>query len=52
VETGLGNIAAAGLDTLPGRRRTLHPDQRSLPLAELADVDHVYGYSFIVMNWT
>ncbi|MGH3900207.1 MAG: transposase [Pseudonocardiaceae bacterium] len=30
------------------RRRTLHPDQRALPLAELADA--VYGYSFIVTN--
>jgi hypothetical protein len=32
------------------RRRTLHPDQRALPLAELADADAVYGYSFIVTN--
>jgi len=32
------------------RRRTLHPDQRALPLAELADLDAVYGYSFIVTN--
>jgi hypothetical protein len=32
------------------RRRTLHPDQRSLPLAELAEADAVYGYSFIVTN--
>jgi len=32
------------------RRRTLHPDQRALPLAELAALDHVYGYSFIVTN--
>jgi Transposase DDE domain group 1 len=32
------------------RRRTLHPDQRALPLAELAEVDAVYGYSFIVTN--
>ena len=30
------------------RRRTLHPDQRALPLAELADA--VYGYSFILTN--
>jgi Transposase DDE domain len=29
------------------RRRTLHPDQRALPLAELADADAVYGYSFM-----
>jgi hypothetical protein len=32
------------------RRRTLHPDQRALPLAELAEADTVYGYSFIVTN--
>lgn len=29
------------------RRRTLHPEQRTLPLAELAALDTVYGYSFI-----
>ncbi|MCA1676089.1 MAG: transposase, partial [Actinobacteria bacterium] len=32
------------------RRRTLHPDQRALPITELADADAVYGYSFIVTN--
>jgi hypothetical protein len=32
------------------RRRTPHPDQRTLPLAELATLDQVYGYSFIVTN--
>jgi len=32
------------------RRRTLHPDQRALPITELADADTVYGYSFIVTN--
>jgi hypothetical protein len=32
------------------RRRTLHPDQRALPISELADTDTVYGYSFIVTN--
>jgi hypothetical protein len=32
------------------RRRTLHPQQRALPLAELADADAVFGYSFIVTN--
>jgi hypothetical protein len=32
------------------RRRTLHPDQRALPLAELAEADTVYGYSFILTN--
>jgi len=32
------------------RRRTLHPDQRTLPIEELADTDAVYGYSFILTN--
>jgi len=32
------------------RRRTLHPDQRALPLAELADADAIYGYSFVLTN--
>ena len=30
------------------RRRTLHPDQRTLPLDELAAADTVYGYSFLL----
>ncbi|MGH3818523.1 MAG: hypothetical protein ACRDRE_12305, partial [Pseudonocardiaceae bacterium] len=33
------------------RRRTLHPGQRALPIAELAGLDAVYGYSFIVILW-
>ncbi|GAA4561179.1 IS1380-like element ISCgl4 family transposase [Pseudonocardia xishanensis] len=32
------------------RRRTLHPEQRALPLAELASADAVFAYSFIVTN--
>ncbi|MGH3839079.1 MAG: IS1380 family transposase [Pseudonocardiaceae bacterium] len=32
------------------RRRTLHPDQRVLPLDELAGADAIYGYSFILTN--
>jgi hypothetical protein len=32
------------------RRRTLHPDQRALPIIELAGADAVYGYSFILTN--
>ena len=32
------------------RRRTLHPDQRALLLDELAEVDGVFAYSFIVTN--
>ncbi len=45
--------AAAGQvspDPRSRRRRTLHPDQRALPLAELVDADTVYGYSFILTN--
>jgi hypothetical protein len=37
-----------GADPRARRRRTLHPEQRALPIAELADT--VYGYSFIVTN--
>jgi Transposase DDE domain group 1 len=46
------NVAngAVSADPRARRRRTLHPDQRALPLAELADLDAVYGYSFIVTN--
>ena len=47
VEPGAGQVSA---DPRARRRRTLHPDQRALPLAELAEVDAVYGYSFIVTN--
>jgi len=32
------------------RRRTLHPGQRALPIAELAGADAIYGYSFILTN--
>jgi hypothetical protein len=32
------------------RRRTLHPDQRVVPIAELAEADAVYGYSFLVTD--
>jgi Transposase DDE domain group 1 len=45
-----GQVSA---DPRARRRRTLHPDQRALPLAELVELgelDAVYGYSFIVTN--
>jgi hypothetical protein len=42
-----GQVSA---DPRSRRRRTLHPDQRTLPLDELAAADAVYGYSFIVTN--
>jgi hypothetical protein len=32
------------------RRRTLHPDQRALPIPELARADAIYAYSFILTN--
>lgn len=31
-------------------RRTLHPDQRTLPLDELAAADAIHAYSFILTN--
>ena len=42
-----GQVSA---DARSRRRRTLHPDQRALPIAELVEADAVYGYSFIVTN--
>ena len=32
------------------RRRTLHPDQRALPIPELAQQPAIYAYSFIMTN--
>ena len=32
------------------RRRTLHPDQRALPIPELAQASTIYAYSFILTN--
>jgi len=32
------------------RRRTLHPEQRALPIADLAGADAIYAYSFAVTN--
>jgi Transposase DDE domain group 1 len=42
-----GQVSA---DPRARRRRTLHPDQRTLPLAELTELEAVYGYSFIVTD--
>jgi hypothetical protein len=39
--------AQVSADPRSRRRRTLHPDQRALPITELAEADTVYGYSFI-----
>ncbi len=46
-EPGAGQVSA---DPRARRRRTLHPDQRALPIDELAAADTVYGYSFVVTN--
>jgi hypothetical protein len=42
-----GQVSA---DPRARRRRTLHPGQRALPIAELEDADTIYGYSFILTN--
>jgi hypothetical protein len=42
-----GQVSA---DPRSRRRRTLHPDQRALPLPELAAAGPVYAYSFILTN--
>jgi hypothetical protein len=42
--------AQVSADPRSRRRRTLHPDQRALPLPELADAGPVYAYSFILTN--
>jgi hypothetical protein len=47
VRLGISQVSA---DSRSRRRRTLHPDQRALPLAELAEADAIYGYSFILTN--
>jgi hypothetical protein len=46
----LDPTSALSSDPRTRRRRTLHPDQRALPLGELADAGRVYGYSFILTN--
>ena len=46
------DVTAGQVSTDPRarRRRTLRPEQRVLPIAELTELDAVYGYSFIVTN--
>jgi Transposase DDE domain group 1 len=39
-----------GTDSRARRRRTVRPEQRALPFTELAELDTVYGYTFIVTN--
>jgi hypothetical protein len=47
LDASAGQVSA---DPRARRRRTLHPDQRALPIAELAGADAVFGYSFVVTN--
>jgi hypothetical protein len=47
LDVAAGQVSA---DPRSRRRRTLHPDQRALPLAELEQADAVYCYSFILTN--
>ncbi len=47
LDVAAGQVSA---DPRSRRRRTLHPDQRTLPLAELAAAEAVYAYSFILTN--
>jgi hypothetical protein len=42
--------AQVSADPRSRRRRTLHPDQRALPIPELAAASPVYAYSFILTN--
>jgi hypothetical protein len=42
--------AQVSADPRSRRRRTLHPDQRALPMPELARAGAIYAYSFILTN--
>jgi hypothetical protein len=42
--------AQVSADPRSRRRRTLHPDQRALPIPELARAGEIYAYSFILTN--
>ncbi len=42
--------AQVSADPRSRRRRTLHPDQRALPIPELAHAGAIYAYSFILTN--
>lgn len=44
------DISQVSADARSRRRRTLHPDQRALPITELAEADAIYAYSFILTN--
>jgi hypothetical protein len=42
--------AQVSADPRSRRRRTLHPNQRALPIPELAGAGAIYAYSFILTN--
>jgi hypothetical protein len=42
--------ARVSADPRSRRRRTLHPDQRALPIPELSRAGAIYAYSFILTN--
>jgi hypothetical protein len=42
--------AQVSADPRSRRRRTLHPDQRALPIPELAQAGAIYAYSFILTS--
>jgi len=42
--------AQVSADPRSRRHRTLHPDQRALPISELVGAGVIYGYSFILTN--
>jgi Transposase DDE domain group 1 len=44
------DISEVSADSRSRRRRTLRPDQRALPLGELAGVGDIYAYSFVCTN--
>jgi hypothetical protein len=44
------DISQVSADSRSRRRRTLHPDQRGLPLGELAKAGDIYAYSFVCTN--
>jgi hypothetical protein len=44
------DLSQVSADPRSRRRRTLHPDQRALPLEELADADAIHGYSFVLTD--
>lgn len=43
-------VEQVSTDPRSRRRRTLHPDQRALPIEELAAADAIYAYSFIATD--